>query len=115
MKSLVAAALTAAFLLPAYSFDNGQFGDVPDHIRSWFKSVRSPHGVPCCDEADGHRTTWRATAAGTYEVPLEGEWIPVPPEAVIHNAGNPVGEAVVWYVKPQGTIFVRCFVPAGGV
>ena len=25
-----------------------------------------------------------------------GEWIPVPPEAVVHNAGNPVGEAIVW-------------------
>jgi hypothetical protein len=40
----------------AAAFDNGQWNDVPDHVRSWFKSVLSPSGVHCCDIADGHRT-----------------------------------------------------------
>jgi hypothetical protein len=27
------------------------------------------------------------------------------------NAGNPLGEAVVWYVSLRGNIEIRCFVP----
>jgi hypothetical protein len=100
----------------AAAFDNGQYNDVPANIRSWFKSVRSPHGIPCCDISDGHQTTWRGDKSGGYEVPIEGEWLPVPPEAIIYNAGNPTGEAVVWYVR-QGAngYYIRCFVPGGGV
>jgi hypothetical protein len=85
--------------------------------KAWFKSVRSPHGVPCCDVSDGHRTTWRADPVnGHYWIPIEGEWREVPPEAVVNNAGNPVGEAVVWYIR-QGpdAVYIRCFVPSGGV
>jgi hypothetical protein len=109
--------LVLAGTLSAASLDRGEFGDVPDNVRSWFKSVRSPHGVPCCDIADGHRTTWdKHPGDERYWVPIEGEWRPVPNEAVVHNAGNPVGEAVVWYVWQAGpTLYIRCFVPGGGV
>src|SRR5712671_4425672 len=101
----------------AAAFDNGQWNDVPDHVRSWFKSVLSPSGVHCCDIADGHRTDWEIRPAG-YFIPNPqeptGEWIPVPPGAVVHNAGNPVGEAIVWWNQvitdvDQIGIFVRCF------
>jgi hypothetical protein len=34
---------------------------------------------------------------GQYWVPIDGEWYPVPQEAVI-KAANPVGEAIVWYL-----------------
>jgi hypothetical protein len=57
-----------------------------------------------------------------YWVPIEGEWYPVPPQAVIKTA-NPVGEAVVWYV-PAGNddevmssgpkYRILCFVPSDG-
>jgi len=30
----------------AHAADQGQFENVPDNIRSWFKSVKSPKGVP---------------------------------------------------------------------
>jgi hypothetical protein len=51
-----------------------------------------------------------------YWVPIENEWRPVPADAVVHNAGNPVGEAVVWYVRQgENTFYIRCFVPGGGV
>jgi len=88
---------------------------IPDNVRSWFKSVRSPNGVPCCDVSDGHYTTYDIRNDG-YWVPIEGEWRKVPPESIVHNAGNPVGEAIVWYVR-QGadTYYIRCFVPGGGV
>ena len=114
MRGLLIVALSS---LPyaAAAFDNGQYKDVPDNIRNWFKSVRSPHGVPCCDIADGHRTEYDMRSDG-YWVPIEGKWQQVPPESIVYNAGNPVGEAIVWYVR-QGTstYYIRCFVPGGGV
>ena len=100
--------------LPVRATDQGQYGNVPDHIRSWFKSVQSPKGVPCCDIADGHRTDYNMRA-DEYWVPIDGEWLPVPAETIVYNAGNPVGEAIVWYAKYNGKVYIRCFVPGGGV
>jgi hypothetical protein len=91
--------------------DHGQFENIPDDIRAWFKGVRSPTGVPCCDISDGHRTIYDIRAGG-YWVPIDGAWWPVPEKAVVRNAGNPLGEAVVWYVSVRGNIEIRCFVPA---
>jgi hypothetical protein len=90
-------------------------GGMPDNVRSWFRGVRAPSGVPCCDISDGHRTAYDIRSDG-YWVPIGGAWQHVPEEAVVHNAGNPVGEAVVWYVRQgEGTYYIRCFVPGGGV
>ena len=76
--------------------------------------------MPCCSYADGHRTGYD-TRQDQYWVPIEGEWYPVPPEAVIKTA-NPVGEAIVWYqldyndVISNGPKFrIVCFVPTDGV
>ena len=95
----------------ARAVDHGQFEDVPEDIRAWFKGVRSPTGAFCCDISDGHRTIYEVRAGG-YWVPIEGVWWPVPEKAVVRNAGNPLGEAVVWYVSVRGNIEIRCFVPA---
>jgi len=122
-KTVKVALLVGSFVsytieIPAFAVDNGQWGEVPDHVRSWFKNVRAPNGVPCCDIADGHRTDYDIRADG-YWIPNPAapqDWMPIPPEAVVYNAGNPVGEDVVWYVR-QGpdAIYIRCFVPGGGV
>jgi len=111
---MIAVMSVCALSLPAAATDNGQYSNVPDNIRSWFKSVMSPKGVPCCDISDGHRTDYNIRA-DEYWVPIDGEWLPVPPEAIVYNAGNPVGEAVVWYTKYNGKAYIRCFVPGGGV
>ena len=37
----------------ALAVDRGQFENVPDDIRAWFKGVIAPNGVPCCDISDG--------------------------------------------------------------
>jgi hypothetical protein len=103
-------ALTGA----AFAFDNGQYENVPPDIRAWFKGVVAPNGVPCCDMADGHRTEYDVRG-GAYWVPIEGEWMPVPAHAIIRDRGNPVGEAVVWYVHHRGSIIISCFVPADAV
>jgi hypothetical protein len=121
LRRLLLVASLASMPIAAAAIDNGQFDDVPANIRSWFKSVRSPYGVLCCDITDGHRTTWKADAHGTYWVPIEDRWVPVPPEAIVYDAGNPFGDAVIWYVKGgtdedgMPTFYIRCFVPGGGV
>jgi hypothetical protein len=99
----------------------GEWDKVDPATRSWFKSQRSPHGVPCCDMADGHPTLEDWRGQNEYWIPNpvklgEIQWIKVPPEAVIYNARNPTGEAVVWYViQGSDTVYIRCFVPGGGV
>ena len=98
----------------AVAIDNGQYSHVPQEIRDWFKSVRSKNGVACCDISDGHRTDYQMRET-EYWVPIDGDWLPVPKDAVIHNAANPVGDAVVWYVKYQNRAYIRCFVPGNGV
>jgi hypothetical protein len=108
------AALLMLVATAALATDNGQYEGVDPQIRAWFKSIKSKKGVPCCDISDGHTTTWRSKGAG-YEVPIEGEWVPIPEEAIVWEAGNPTGEAVVWYVKYDSKVYVRCFVPSGGV
>jgi hypothetical protein len=104
----------AALASAAQAFDRGQYENVPADIRAWFKGVVSPSGVPCCDIADGRRTTYDLRA-GAYWVPIDGLWWQVPERAVIRNQGNPVGEAVVWYVNLRGNIVINCFVPADAV
>src|SRR5450830_405572 len=81
------------------------------------KTVRPtvPLVVPCCDIADGHRTTWKGDKTGRYWVSINDEWVQVPEEAIVYDAGNPVGEAVVWYTNFSNSIFIRCFVPGDGV
>jgi hypothetical protein len=113
----------AALVSAAAAFDDGQWNDIPEDVRTWFKSLRSPIGGLCCDVADGHRTDWQIRPAGYFiPNPLDsgGEWIRVPPEVVVHNAGNPVGEAIVWWTtftldEDQTGVFIRCFVPGDGV
>jgi hypothetical protein len=92
------------------AMDSGQFENVPEPVRKWFKSVIAPNGVPCCDVSDGHRTSYDMRE-GAFWVPIEGEWMRVPERAIIRESENPIGEAVVWYVRHRGAIIISCFVP----
>ena len=111
---IVMMVLLGALTTAAQAIDRGQFENVPDDVRAWFKGIMSPGGVPCCDLADGHRTEYDVRN-GAYWVPIEGLWWEVPARAVIRDGGNPVGEAVVWYVHHRGSIVISCFVPADAV
>lgn len=112
--------LLSAIMAHARTQYAGEWDNVDPKVRTWFRNLRSPHGVPCCNMADGHKTLedWRGS---TYWIPNPAandalEWIQVPPEAVVYNSGNPTGEAVVWYtMQTPGEVFIRCFVPGGGV
>jgi hypothetical protein len=117
MYSCLRIALLAPLLfvgLEAKAVDHGQYANVPDNVRAWFKSVRSPRGVPCCDVADGHRTDYDMRQ-DAYWVPIDGTWMQVPHGAVVPHSDNPTGEAVVWYTKYGSRIVIRCFVPGGEV
>jgi hypothetical protein len=99
--------------VPAVAHDNGQFDNVPPEVRAWFKAVKSHSGIPCCDIADGHPTDYDMRE-NSYWVPINGEWMIVPPEAVVSDEGNPTGDAIVWYTTYNGAVYIRCFVPGGG-
>jgi len=114
LAQLVLLACLCALASAALAVDNGQYEHVPPDIRAWFKSVIAPNGVPCCDISDGHRTSYDVRG-GVYWVPIEGQWMAVPERAVIRDQGNPIGEAVVWYVHHRGSIIISCFVPADAV
>lgn len=114
-KYLIPRIVVAALAIgtPALAHDNGQFANVSPAVRTWFKNVKSQHGVPCCDIADGHRTEYDMRK-NQYWVPINGNWLPVPPDAVLNDVGNPVGDAVVWYSIYGEHVIIRCFVPGSG-
>lgn len=130
-KVIFALVVLAALAAPALArWENvaAEWQDASPTDRQWFKGVRSPRGVPCCDVADGHRTTfeWRQDPeGGHFWVPIEGEMRMVPAEAVVWDSGNPFDVSVVWYAHQGATsdedgeihqlIYIRCFVPIGGV
>ena len=113
MRLRIAIAAAVVVCTPALAHDNGQFGNVSPEIRAWFKGVKSPTGVPCCDIADGHRTEYDMRQ-NQYWVPIDGKWLAVPRQAVVIDLGNPTGDAVVWYSIYNGRVIIRCFVPGGG-
>ena len=90
--------------------------------RQWFLDQKAPGtGVPCCSEHDGEEVEeWQVgdhylvRATRTH-----GEWVPVPPEAVLATP-NLHGRAVVFwkYVEasamPQN-LEIRCFSPGAGL
>ncbi len=105
----------------ATAMDWGEFNSIKPEVRQWFQAMRSPKGMVCCDEADGHRTQYDMRQ-DQYWVPINGKWYPVPPEAVIKTA-NLIGEAIVWYlptidergVDPGSEYRIFCFIPMDGV
>ena len=45
---------------------------------------------------------------------IEGHWVDVPDETVIHGP-NKLGHAEVWYYHVNGLPAVRCFLPGEGM
>ena len=88
-------------------------------LDDWYRSLNSGKG-PCCDGSDFDNGTaahlaeidWE-TRDGRYRVRIEGEWVDVPPEAVI-DLPNRDGRALVWFFHVDGHPRVRCFMPGAG-
>ena len=101
---------------------DGRFAASP--LKPWFDTLASQKGL-CCSFADGltiEDVDWdTATVADggaiahvVYRVRINGQWIVVPPEAVVTEP-NKFGRAVVWpYVDAAGVTQIRCFIPGAG-
>src|SRR5262245_1692925 len=91
---------------------DGKYANSP--LKQWFDSLASRRG-PCCSVADGQSVEdvdWD-TKDGNYRVRLDGQWIEVPPDALV-TAPNKFGLAVVWPYKDEGRTQIRCFIPGAG-
>jgi hypothetical protein len=85
-----------------------EYSAMPAEIQGWFKSLRSPRGMPCCDTADGQRVEdpdWERDDAG-YRVRLDGAWNHVDFDQVVDEP-NRVGYAIVWRYNGK----ITCFLP----
>jgi hypothetical protein len=99
---------------PGAARDDGRYANSP--LKSWFDSLKSGKG-PCCSDADGSAVSdadWESKD-GKYRVRLEGQWWPVPDDAVITEP-NRVGRTMVWPIYYRSLnkldrVDIRCFMP----
>lgn len=80
-------------------------------LHDWFMTLKSGKG-PCCADADGNLVAdvdWESRDSH-YRVRFKGEWIDVPPDAVITQP-NLDGRAMIWPFYQNGVVMVRCFMP----
>ncbi len=97
-----------------FARDDGRYAASP--LKQWFDQLKSGKG-PCCSDADGSAVSdadWE-TMDGKYRVRLEGQWWPVPDDAVITET-NRAGRTMVWpiYNRALGgvlSIDIQCFIP----
>ena len=97
----------AIFVAPALAHD-------PSHpeFNDWFNRLSSKGGGLCCSFADGFAVAdpdWE-TKDGHYRVRLGNDWIDVPDDAVITEP-NKARRTMVWPMRFEGEISIRCFMP----
>jgi hypothetical protein len=106
----------AAFSVAAHAHDLDKTDNNSPEIKAWVTSLKNGPGVACCATADGWRpkeVEWDVSRHG-YRVMIEGHWVDVPEETVIHGP-NKLGHAEVWYYHVNGLPAVRCFLPGEGM
>jgi hypothetical protein len=91
---------------PALAHDPGH-----PELDEWFKRLKSGEG-PCYSFAERFAVSdvdWESKD-GHYRVRLENNWIDVPDDALITEP-NRAGRTMVWPLRFDGQIFIRCFMP----
>lgn len=79
-------------------------------LAPFFQSLKQPgSGASCCSIADCRPVDYRMAADG-YEAKLDGNWVRVPDERVLHGQTNPTAHAIACRSPVNGSIL--CFVPA---
>lgn len=117
IATLAWAVFIVVLLIYSHAFPrdlDGRYAQSP--LKPWFDGLKA-NGVPCCSDADGTAVAgpdWEVVG-GRYRVRLEGQWVDVPPEAVITEP-NRAGQTMVWpiYYRSLGAITsikIRCFLP----
>lgn len=80
-------------------------------FSDWFGSLIDPDTTaPCCSVADC-RIVEHRIVRDHFEVEVEGRWVGIPEEKVLHRTDNPTGQAVLCSSKALG---ILCFVPGVG-
>lgn len=101
--------------------DDGQWTNVPEHVRRWFQSLKQPDHprVSCCGEADAFEAD-NFEREGDHYVAIitdgkgmipSGTRIPVPNHKMKWDAGNPTGHGII-FIGPQRQVY--CYVTPGG-
>ena len=88
---------------------DGRFVNSP--LKQWFDNLKSGRGL-CCAMADGQSVAdpdWESKD-GHYRVRLENNWIDVPDDALITEP-NRAGRTMVWPLRFDCQISIRCFMP----
>jgi len=88
---------------------DGRYADSP--LKPWFDQLASGKGL-CCSMADGESVAdpdWESKD-GHYRVRLENNWVDVPDDAVITEP-NRAGRTMVWPIRFDNQISIRCFMP----
>ena len=99
-------ALVAALLFP-FVAHAAPPPDADPALAPWFRGLREPDtGRSCCSISDCRPTEAR-TRGDHYEVLIEGQWLAVPPDKVLHRSDNPTGRPIVCWTRTLG---IMCFV-----
>jgi hypothetical protein len=88
---------------------DGRYADSP--LKPWFDHLASRRGL-CCSMADGQVVAdpdWESKD-GHYRVRLDNQWIDVPDDALITEP-NRAGRTMVWPMRIDNQISIRCFMP----
>ena len=88
---------------------DGRYANSP--LKPWFDRLASGKGL-CCSIADGESVAdpdWESKD-GHYRVRLENNWIDVPDDALITEP-NLAGRTMVWPMRFDNQISIRCFMP----
>lgn len=105
--------------------------DMPQSTKEWFLQQKNNNMI-CCSAADGYPQEWDKkeghywvyddVSSELFEYEKQtgftapaSAWRQIPDEAVLHNTGNPTGNAVIWYMGSRdpntGYRGIRCFIP----
>jgi hypothetical protein len=120
--ALIALGWLVIFATAVGAHDDGHWAAQDPALHAWFDGLASGKGL-CCSFADGvsiEDVDWDTGGPkdkdgnATFRVRLQGQWVNVPPEAVVKEP-NKFGAAVVWpYQDGDGVTQIRCFLPGAG-
>lgn len=102
-------------LCTASAYANPPPGSNPSpEEKAWWQCQYQIGGASCCGIGDGHLLNddeWRSSGTG-YQVLIEGDWLPVPPTAMVRSPCGPgptpatAALAKVWYDSMRN---ILCF------
>ncbi len=119
---ILTAVAVATGIVAASARDDGQWENVPENVRQWFRSLKQPDHprLSCCGEADAFEAD-NFEAEGDHYVAIitngkgvipSGTRIPVPNQKMKSDAGNPTGHGII-FLGPQRQVY--CYVTPGGL